>query len=314
MTMTLAESAVLSTDQLARGIIEAFIQESPILDRIPFIEIQGNAYSFNSEETLPTVAYRAVNEAYPESTGTFKKTTESLYILGGDADLDNFIQQTRSNVKDQRAEQTAMKVKALSYAYQDSFFNGDNDTNNKSFNGLKKRLAGKQVLDADTNGLRILGDGKEDIFKFFDKLDELCASVNGLNGSNGALYTRNTIPHNGTFTCHIVFVQNDVAGKRSVMWNGIPILDAGSTPTGKAVLGLDETQGTASNTGSIYAVRFAQGEGDTGIIGLTNGGVMVDDLGKLQEKPSQRTRIEFYTGLAMFGTKGAARLKGVLNA
>ena len=318
MTVTLAESAVISTNQLARGIIETFIQESPILDRIPFIEIQGNAYAFNSEGTLPTVAYRAVNEAYPESTGTFKQTTESLYILGGDADLDNFIQQTRSNLNDQRAEQTVMKVKALSYAYQDSFFNGDNDTNNKSFNGLKKRLTGKQVLDADTNGLRILGDGKEDIFKFFDKLDELCASVNGLNGSNGALYTNAAIIAKiRSAARHVsadVFVQNDVAGKRSVMWNGIPILDAGSTPAGEAVLGLDETQGTASNTGSIYAVRFAQGEGDTGIIGLTNGGVMVKDLGELQEKPSKRTRIEFYTGLALFGAKGAARLKGVINA
>lgn len=318
MALTLEESAKLSNEQLARGVMETFVQESPILDRIPFMEIQGNAYTYTSENTLPGVAFRAVNEAYPESTGTVKQTTERLFILGGDADVDRFIQQTRSNLNDQRAEQTTMKVKALSYEYQNTFFNGDTDTNIKGFNGLKKRLTGKQVLDADTNGLPVLGETNKDIHKFFDKLDELCAAVDGLNGSNGALYTNAAIIAKiRSAARHVsadVFVQDDVAGKRSVKWNGIPILDAGSTPAGKAVLGLDETQGSASNTASIYAVRFAQGEGDTGVIGLTNGGVTVQDLGQLQEKAAYRTRIEFYTGLALFGAKGAARLKGVLNA
>lgn len=318
MALTLEESAKLSNEQLARGVMETFVQESPILDRIPFMEIQGNAYTYTSENTLPGVAFRAVNEAYPESTGTVKQTTERLFILGGDADVDRFIQQTRSNLNDQRAEQTTMKVKALSYEYQNTFFNGDTDTNIKGFNGLKKRLTGKQVLDADTNGLPVLGETNKDIHKFFDKLDELCAAVDGLNGSNGALYTNaSIIAKIRSAARHVsadVFVQDDVAGKRSVKWNGIPILDAGSTPAGKAVLGLDETQGSASNTASIYAVRFAQGEGDTGVIGLTNGGVTVQDLGQLQEKAAYRTRIEFYTGLALFGAKGAARLKGVLNA
>lgn len=318
MALTLEESAKLSNEQLARGVMETFVQESPILDRIPFMEIQGNAYTYTSENTLPGVAFRAVNEAYPESTGTFKQATECLFILGGDADVDRFIQQTRSNLDDQRAEQTTMKVKALSYEYQNTFFNGDTDTNAKGFNGLKKRLTGKQVLDADTNGLPVLGETNKDIHKFFDKLDELCAAVDGLNGSNGALYTNAAIIAKiRSAARHVsadVFVQNDVAGKRSVMWNGIPILDAGSTPAGEAVLGLDETQGSESNTASIYAVRFAQGEGDTGVIGLTNGGVTAQDLGQLQGKPAYRTRIEFYTGLALFGAKGAARLKGVLNA
>jgi hypothetical protein len=40
----------------------------------------------------------------------------------------------------------------------------------------------------------------------------------------------------------------------------------------------------------------------------------VRDLGELDTKPVYRTRLEFYTGLAIFGGKGAARLTGVLNA
>ena len=62
MAVTLVESAKLSTNDLQRGVIETFIQASPILDRIPFLGIQGNAYAYNEEGALPGVAFRAVNE------------------------------------------------------------------------------------------------------------------------------------------------------------------------------------------------------------------------------------------------------------
>ena len=317
MALTLAESAKLSTDDLQRGVIETFVQSSPILDRIPFIDIQGNSYSYNAEGTLPGVAFRSVNEAYTESTGVVNQQHENLYILGGDADVDRFIEQTRSNLNDQRAIQTALKTKALSYAFQDAFFNGDTSTNPKGFDGLKKRLTGAQVLDADTNGLNVLGNGSTDAHKFFDKLDELLAAVDGIDGSNGAIYVNRAILGKiRSAARHIsadLVLEQDITGKRVVMWNGIPILDAGNKPDGTPVLGLDETQGTSSTTSSIYAVRFGQGEGEAGVTGLTNGGVMVDDLGLLQEKPVYRTRVELYAGLAVFSGKAAARLKGVSN-
>ena len=60
-------------------------------------------------------------------------------------------------------------------------------------------------------------------------------------------------------------------------------------------------------------MRFGEDETDQAVTGLTNGGVMVDDLGFLESKPAYRTRIEFYCGLALFGGKAAARLRGVLN-
>ncbi|MFD7090834.1 hypothetical protein ACFV94_23970 [Streptomyces sp. NPDC059896] len=47
MTLTLAESAKLTQDMLKLGVIEMFIQESPILDRLPdlaheeFIAVQS---------------------------------------------------------------------------------------------------------------------------------------------------------------------------------------------------------------------------------------------------------------------------------
>ena len=77
MALTLAESAKLSTDSLQKGVLETFVQTSPVLDRIPMMDIQGNAYAYNEEATLPGVAFRGVNEAYTESTGTVNQKTEN---------------------------------------------------------------------------------------------------------------------------------------------------------------------------------------------------------------------------------------------
>ena len=85
MAVTLAQAALLSTDDLQRGVIETFVQASPVLDRLPLMQIEGNAYAYNKEATLPGVAFRSVNEAYVESTGTVVQASESLVILGGDA-------------------------------------------------------------------------------------------------------------------------------------------------------------------------------------------------------------------------------------
>ncbi len=319
MAITLTEAAKLSTTDLQKGVLETFVQTSPVLDRIPMLEIEGNAYAYNSEATLPGVEFRAVNGSYSESTGTVNQKSETLAILGGDADVDRFIQQTRSNLNDQRATQTAMKVKAISYKFQDTFINGDSSTDANSFDGLKKRLAGNQVIDAAPNGLNVVGSSNADIHTFLDKLDELLAAVPGINGTNGAIYANakiirkiaSALRHVGLDTV----LMEDIAGKRAIQWNGIPILDLGATAAASPVdiLPLTETQGTANNASSIYAVKFGADEGDQAVTGLTNGGVQVEDLGQLQSKPAYRTRIEFYCGMAVFGGKAAARLKGVLN-
>jgi hypothetical protein len=318
MAVTLAQAALASQNDLQRGVLEVFVQEASVLDRIPLMTIEGNAYAYNKEATLPGVAFRAVNEAYTESTGTIVQATESLVILGGDADVDTFIQKTRSNLNDQRAIQTRLKVKAASYKYQDTFFNGDVTVDPKGFDGLKKRLTGAQVIDAATNGLPVIGATDSDIHAFFDKLDELIAAVPGISPENGALYAPRTIRAKvlsaGRRIGGTDIIKEDLTGKRIATYNGIALLDPGDNLAGGQILPLTETQGSASDAGSIYAVKFGEDEADGAVTGLTNGGVDVRDLGEVDDKPAFRTRIEFFCGLATFGGKAAARLRGVRNA
>ncbi|MEV0526632.1 major capsid protein [Streptomyces sp. NPDC050439] len=314
MAVTLVEAAKLSQTQLQRGVIETFVQESVVLDRIPFLTIEGNAYAYNEEAALPGVAFRSVNEAYTESTGTVNQKSESLVILGGDADVDKFIVRTRGNLNDQRATQTRMKIKAASYYFQDQFFNGDVAVTPKGFDGLKKRLTGAQVIDAATNGLGPVAGGHD----FFDVLDRGIAAVPGINASNGVIYANSAaiarIKSSGRRLGGVDMVKEALTQKMVQTYNGIPVLDPGQTAAGVEILPQNETQGSSSLASSIYIVKFGQDEGDKAVTGLTNGGVQAYDLGELQEKPAYRTRLEFYTGLAVFGGKAAARIRGVLNA
>jgi hypothetical protein len=314
MALTLAESAKLSQNDLQRGVIETFVQESPVLDRLPLLPIEGNAYAYNEEATLPGVEFRAVNSAYAESTGTVNQKSETLVILGGDADVDTFIVQTRGNLNDQRALQTRGKVKAASYKYQDAFINGDTAVDANSFDGLKKRLTGAQVIDAATNGLPVLGADDAARQSFFDQMDALIAAVAGgpdaLYMNAGILARIRSSARRLTMATTTV----DAFGRTVATYNGIPLLDIGSKADGSAIIPQTETQGTSSAASSIYAVRFGRDESDQAVSGLTNGGVQVKDLGEIDAKPVWRTRIEFFCGLAVFGGRAAARLRGVLAA
>lgn len=311
MAQTLVQAALLSQNDLQRGVVETFVQESSVLDRIPLIPIQGNAFAYNKELALPGIEFRAVNAAYTESTGTVVQATESLVILGGDADVDRFIVQTRGNLNDQRAIQTRMKVKSLSYKFQDTFVNGDTAVDANSFDGLKKRLTGSQLITAGTNGLAVLGADDAARQSFFDKLDELIAAV---KGGVDVLYTNASIRSKILSSMRRLNITTTPVGtKQEAAYQNIPIVDIGNKADGTAIIPQTETMGSSSVAASIYAVNWTDSENEPGVAGLSNGDVDVRDLGEVDEKPVFRTRIEFYCGVATFGN-GAARLQGVLNS
>jgi len=329
MAVTLAQAAVLSENDLQAGVIERFLIESSVLDRLPLKQIDGNAYAYNSELALPGVEFRAVNSAYAESTGTVVQATESLVILGGDADVDTFIQATRSNLNDQIETQVRLKVKAATYKFQDAFFNGDVAVDANSFDGLKKRTTGAQIVVGGTDGINVVGAAGADVQGFLDFVDALLAAAR-ISGDNGALYMNDLVKARfssaarraGLATEELVSL--GPVDKRMTSYRGTPIIDPGTTAAGVRILPQTETVGSSSLTSSIYAVRFGDDEADGGVTGLFNGnhaeasqrdGVFaVKRLGEQDAKPVHRIRIEGFLGVGVFSGTAVARGTGALNA
>ncbi|MDQ3485453.1 MAG: hypothetical protein M3445_08630 [Actinomycetota bacterium] len=310
MALTLAQSAAVSRDMVAAGVMSTMAPESFILDRIRFETIEGTAYRYYSDATLPGAEFRAVNAAYAESTGTFTSSTEGLTILGGDADVDTFLQATRSDLIDQRAAQLELKSQAVAHKWNDSFINGNVAVDANSFNGLKQRLSGAQVISSGANGAAINTDSASRQ-TFFDQLDALIGAVPNadtlLTNANILSKFRSAARRETMATTSV-----DNLGRLVDTYNGLRLVNVGNKADGTPIIPQTETQGTALNAGSIYAVSFGTAAPAPGVVGLTNGGVRVQDLGQLETKPVYRTRIEWFVGLALFGPRPAARLTGVL--
>lgn len=315
--VTLAQAATLSRTELQAGVVETFIINSPLLERAQLLPIEGNSYAYNAEATLPGIEFRAVNSAYTESTGVVNQASESLVILGGDADVDNYIIQTRGNVNDQKAIQTELKVKAAAYKLQETFINGDVSVDANSFDGLKKRLTGGQVLAGATNGLPIIGTTSADRQAYFDFLDSLIALVPGATPENSAFYANDLViaKHSSAARRETITADGQDSLQRAITtYRNFPFLDIGTKADGTRIIPQTETQGTAVDASSIYLVKFGRNEAERACTIIYNGPPSVfdvRDLGELQAKPSERVRIEGFLGLAMFGGKAAARGSGV---
>jgi HK97 family phage major capsid protein len=141
MTISLVEASKLSSDILLKGIIETVIKDSPILEKLPFIQIVGNSLKYNREKTLPTAGwYAPVSGTWTQSEPAFEQCSASLCVLGGDADVDNFLKATRSNIQDLEAAVIEQKAKAIRHEFENAFLNADGTSNQPT--GLYTILAG----------------------------------------------------------------------------------------------------------------------------------------------------------------------------
>src|SRR4030043_1696253 len=156
MALTLAEASKPSNALLMQGVVETIVKESPVLQKLPLVEIVGNGLTYNRENALPSIDFYDVGDTWNESTPTFTQVTANLKIMGGDADVDNFLKATRSNIQDLEAAVIELKAKALRDKFEEMFIYGDATANPKQFDGLRTLIdptqAGDQVIATGDTG------------------------------------------------------------------------------------------------------------------------------------------------------------------
>jgi hypothetical protein len=293
MALTLAEAAKLSNDVLLTGVIETIIKDSPILQRMPFIEIVGNGLTYNRENTAPTASFFDVGDTWTESTPTFTQLTVTLKIMGGDADIDNFLIATRSNLQDLEAAVVQLKAKAVRQLFEQTFITGDVAVNAKAFDGLDKLTDPAQSLSMGANGGSLT----------LDKLDELVDQVKAgkpelLLMSRRSRRIVNKLARNSG---SLLETDRDEFGTMLSFYDGIPIGVSDYISDAQTV-------GTSNDCSTVYA--FQMGEG--ALSGLTApGSLTVERVGSLETKDATRTRIKWYASLALFNALKLARLTGV---
>jgi hypothetical protein len=290
MALTLAEAAKLSNDLVQRGVIETILEESPVLDYLPFESIEGNSYRYNQENTLGGAAFYAVNATWTEATATFTQKTANLAILGGDADVDNFIQRVRSNIQDQRAVQTQLKAKSVARSFESTFVYGDTTLDANSFDGVCKLAVAGQTIDK--NGALALADIDQLIDRILGGKPDILLTTRKQRRALKALLAAST---------HYVESGSTAFGRQVLQYDGIPVFISD-------FLGDVETQTafTGGAQSSLLALHFSPADG---LVGLQNGSIEVIDLGQLESKDATRVRLRWYISIAALRDSCVARLK-----
>ena len=301
--LTLLEASKLVQDPLKRGVIEIFPRTSPVLERLPFFNVNGQAYRYNLEETLPGIAFRGLNTSYSEDTGVVNPQVESLYILGGLSKVDRALIKTQGNASNLRSIYDSMKAKSAALEYTKKFFKGDNSTDPNEFDGLENRLTGNQVIDQGSTS------GGDELT--LAKLDEALDTV---QGGADIIFCNKTIRRKISALVRAagqaIETVSDSFGRQLTGYSGVAIAPVEEDKDGNLILDFTEDNpggGTAAST-SIYCVRFGLAEY---VSGLQSGSMDVIDQGL--SGTQYTTLIEWITGLGVFHPKSASRLCGIKN-
>lgn len=304
-TVTLAESAKLTQDQLIAGLIETIVSVNPLYERLPFTEIEGNALAYNRETVLGDVQFLGVGGTITaKNPATFTKVTSELTTLIGDAEVNGLIQATRSDYTDQTAVQVASKVKSLGRQYQDTMINGDGTAD--SFEGMLALVAAGQTIEAGANGASLT----------FEMLDQLLDTVKDKDGEVDYIMSSFSMRRKylsllralgGASINEVVTLPS---GRTVPAYRGVPWFVNDYIPT-------DQVQGTSGAVcTSIFAGTFDDGSNKIGIAGLTArnaAGLRIENVGTSETKDEKITRVKMYCGFANFSQLGLACLKGLLQ-
>lgn len=291
--LTLAEASKLIQNPLQRGVVETFPRTSPVLEKLPFLDVAGNAYHWNREQTMPGIGFRSYNETYTESTGVIQPMVEVLKIFGGVSRVDRALVKTQGKVNDLRAVQDSMKAKAAALDFTKNFFKGDSTGNPKGFDGLEKRLTDPQVIDGS-------GIPGPELCLAVDKLIDAVAGQPDMLFMNKDM--RRALNVSMRSQGQAVETVSDVFGRQIPAYAGIPIGIIEEDAEGNPILGFDEEDDTTS----IYAVRFGVQEW---VSGLQAGAMEVIDQGLVDVW--YQTMIEWICSIAIFHPKAAARFSGL---
>jgi hypothetical protein len=296
MSLTLSEAKKHSTNPQEAAIITE-LAAGPLLQNLPFREVQGSGLFWKRETGLGDVGFRAFNDGYTESYATVEQASEALKLFGGDIKVDRAIVDLEGPAA--RAYQIQSKTRAMRLAFEGLFINGDSNSNAAEFDGLSVRLP---AADYATNS-QVIRNGTSAAALDLNKLDEAIDAVDAQGGSKYLVMSksaRRALSKAARTNTQIDIMRNEF-GYQQLVYAGLPVLEIDRDHQNVAVLDSDPTNQ------SIYVVSF----GNDQLTGIQNGGPQVRDLGEATDSPVLVTRVEWFCSIALINGRAAARLTNI---
>jgi hypothetical protein len=322
MAQTLVEATKLSNDVLQRGIIELFVKDDMLLEKLPFIPIVGNGLTYNVETTLSPSQFYDVGDTWVEGTSTVTPTTAVLKILGGDADVDNFLQATRSNVNDLMGDQIAAKIKSMKRAFLDALFYGyATGGATKDFDGLQYLI--RRSTSGSANTIAVATSSGTSLLLSTERVE---AGIDLVKGGKPSMLIMSKLMRrsiNKYLNAVGGITKTEVEGKTVQSLVDIPIMISEHIRDNESA---DLQYGSDEGGTSVYGHNYADGDGDdddggTTIFALSLGAkqltgihtapIVVTKLGDLETKDAQRVRMKWYVAIMLQQVITCSKITGI---
>jgi hypothetical protein len=304
MALTLTEGELYSTtDILSRTVIDRLVKDDPILKQLPFETLLGNSDTYDTVTTRSgAIGVRSVGDTWTESTPSITQSTVTLKLLGGDADIDNFLIETRSNKLDLKGTVLNDRTVALKEYFMDCFYYGTAFDAN-IWSGLH------QLMTSTTyNTVHEGSTATESLLN----ISNLRTAIDLVTG-----FTPNLIVMSKQMRRYLDVYYDSIGdklsetmlfGKHVQAFDGIPIEVSDHISNVETVSSSAFGARTGGAATSIFILSFAP-DACCGVQGST--GLKVVPLGELETKNASRWRFKWPCGLKFKNIRSCAKIDGI---
>jgi len=318
MAITLAQTAKLEKDALNKMILMNLLREGPILEYLPFENVNALRSVAVRWTNLPDVAFRKINADYTTDEGDVEQVYENVYAFGGTIEHDRVWKKvTGSLIKDPVQLNIEMKTKSMALTFNNYFLNGDHTSDADGFEGLVVRIDNgparqKVQLGAASATAVDPTSSAATARDFLDSMDEAGYKANRgdfqvILCNEGVRWgVHRVLRYAGVAGGPLLDVTKDDFGRDVLTYKGAPILDMGllADQSTEVITNTETAADAGSDSTSMYFVPFNMEQGITGI--------QLSDIeifeGARTKSTTDITAVEWWVGLAGFGSYGPTRM------
>ena len=327
MAVTLSQVAKLEKAPLKKGVIMNILRDCPVMEWMPFENVDSLTTVAVRATKLPTVTFRRLNAGYSQSEADVDQVYERIYPFGGDIELDRIYKKLgkQNFLKDPRAFNIDMHVKAMAITFGYYLINGDAAVNPDGFEGLKKRISNMPARQ------KIRASGTTDVLdptasvanarRFLDKWDEAFQRAGGGVAKPNVIMTNEGVAtgfgrvlrYLGASGGALMDMSKDSFDRDYVTYKGVPIVDMGLwlDQSTEIIPRTETAEDAGADATSVYMMPFHEEQGVQGI--QLSDMEVYDPLngGEKSDKPAEMVRVEWVVGLYGVGSYGATRLHNI---
>lgn len=326
-SLSLAQYALMSNSPLVRAITYSLIDYGNVLQDVPLQNkktLIANGVRF--EGNLPSVNWAPINSEPVTTKGTPTPYAEQLYLIRNSIDVDKVYVEEENAIVDPRAAQLGAYLKAVTYDFNDKFFNNDHVTGDaNAFVGLKYRIDNggtfgvrpENKITGSAVDLSQSGATQATANEFLELLDQLLWSVDSPEGTGVTLYMNEVMKRRFPFLIRLMgnqggySIQKDQFDRTIEMYKGAVIRDPGykADQSTRIISTWEKTDGTLGSNGtdhstSIYAVNY----GFDHFFGWQFEDIQANDLGLIYNGAIYRTVVDWAIGLMNQSTRSIGKL------